>query len=270
MCGEAPENNPPSFSGHDLTLTQILRGARHELSLLNDARWSPESLAFDHPASALYIEELAKICQQLSRRLQRPVRLLEVGVRTARAAECLLTRLSADEIEYVGLEHSQELLLSARQRLAPWSDARLALWSADTLAAHAHSADIIWLNNALHRLLPEEPGLLAALQQLAVPGALLYVLEFRQLTPSALLSTLLLTDGQPEALLHNSADWGRYLPPPLSTASTAMKSRDCSASSYNAPLARCAAILVSCSPLSPNVCRGGWYRNRSSYLTPYR
>ncbi len=34
------------------------------------------------------------------------------------------------------------------------------------------------------------------------------MLEFRQLTPSALLSTLLLTDGQPEALLHNSADWG--------------------------------------------------------------
>lgn len=50
-------------------------------------------------------------------------------------------------------------------------------------------------------------GLLATLQQLAVPGALLYVMEFRQLTPSALLSTLLLTNGQPEALLHNSADW---------------------------------------------------------------
>ena len=33
-AGEAPENDPPSFSGHDLTLTQILRGARHELSLL--------------------------------------------------------------------------------------------------------------------------------------------------------------------------------------------------------------------------------------------
>ncbi len=89
----------------------------------------------------------------------------------------------------------------------PWPGARLSLWNADTLAAHAHSADIIWLNNALHRLLPEDPGLLATLQQLAVPGALLYVMEFRQLTPSALLSTLLLTNGQPEALLHNSADW---------------------------------------------------------------
>ena len=58
-----------------------------------------------------------------------------------------------------GLEQSQEMLLSARQRLAPWPGARLSLWNADTLAAHAHSADIIWLNNALHRLLPEDAGL---------------------------------------------------------------------------------------------------------------
>lgn len=206
-AGEEHEDEHPHFSGHDLTLSQILRGARNELSLLNDAQWSPESLAFNHPASAPYIQELATICQQLAQRLQRPVRLLEVGTRTGRAAESLLAQLNAGQIEYVGLEQSQEMLLSARQRLAPWPGARLSLWNADTLAAHAHSADIIWLNNALHRLLPEDPGLLATLQQLAVPGALLYVMEFRQLTPSALLSTLLLTNGQPEALLHNSADW---------------------------------------------------------------
>lgn len=204
---EEREDEHPHFSGHDVTLAQILRGARDELSLLNDARWSPENLAFDHPASAWYIQELATICQRLAPRLQRPVRLLEVGTRTGRAAESLLTQLNAEQIEYVGLEHSQEMLLNARQRLSPWSDARLLPWHADTLAAHAHSADIIWLNNALHRLLPEDPALLATLQQLAAPGALLYVMEFRQLTPSALLSTLLLTDGQPEALLHNSADW---------------------------------------------------------------
>ncbi len=206
-AGEEREDEHPHFNGHDLTLSQILRGARNELSLLNDALWSPESLAFNHPASAPYIQELATICQQLAQRLQRPVRLLEVGTRTGRAAESLLAQLNAGQIEYVGLEQSQEMLLSARQRLAPWPGARLSLWNADTLAAHAHSADIIWLNNALHRLLPEDPGLLATLQQLAVPGALLYVMEFRQLTPSALLSTLLLTNGQPEALLHNSADW---------------------------------------------------------------
>ncbi len=80
-----------------------------------------------------------------------------------------------------GLSRAEEMLLSARQRL-PGPGARLSLWNADTLAAHAHSADIIWLNNALHRLLPEDPGLLATLQQLAVPGALLYVMEFRQLS----------------------------------------------------------------------------------------
>ncbi|MCF3290922.1 class I SAM-dependent methyltransferase, partial [Escherichia coli] len=158
--GEEREDEHPHFSGHDLALSQILRGARNELSLLNDAQWSPESLAFNHPASAPYIQELATICQQLAQRLQRPVRLLEVGTRTGRAAESLLAQLNAGQIEYVGLEQSQEMLLSARQRLAPWPGARLSLWNADTLAAHAHSADIIWLNNALHRLLPEDPGLL--------------------------------------------------------------------------------------------------------------
>ena len=189
-AGEEREDEHPHFSGHDLTLSQILRGARNELSLLNDAQWSPKAPAFNHPASAPYIQELATICQQLAQRLQRPVRLLEVGTRTGRAAESLLAQLNAGQIEYVGLEQSRG---DAAERPAEARPARRpsVLWNADTLAAHAHSADIIWLNNALHRLLPEDPGLLATLQQLAVPGALLYVMEFRQLTPSALLSTLL-------------------------------------------------------------------------------
>lgn len=42
-AGEEREDEHPHFSGHDLTLSQILRGARNELSLLNDAQWSPES-----------------------------------------------------------------------------------------------------------------------------------------------------------------------------------------------------------------------------------
>lgn len=107
-AGEEREDEHPHFSGHDLTLSQILRGARNELSLLNDAQWSPESTAFNHPASAPYIQELATICQQLAQRLQRPVRLLEVGTRTGRAAESLLAQLNAGQIEYVGLEQSRD------------------------------------------------------------------------------------------------------------------------------------------------------------------
>lgn len=126
--------------------------------------------AFNHPASAPYIQELATICQQLAQRLQRPIRLLEVGTRTGRAAESLLAQLNAGQIEYVGLEQSQEMLLSARQRLAPRHGARLSLWNADTLATHAHSADIIWLNNALHRLLPGRSGSLRHYNSLPFPA----------------------------------------------------------------------------------------------------
>ncbi|GAB3918123.1 hypothetical protein GCM10029976_003130 [Kribbella albertanoniae] len=50
-----------------------------------------------------------------------------MGTRTGRAAESLLAQLNAGQIEYVGLEQSQEMLLSARQRLAPWPGARLPL-----------------------------------------------------------------------------------------------------------------------------------------------
>ncbi|STV41497.1 irp2 [Klebsiella pneumoniae subsp. ozaenae] len=123
-----------------------------------------------------------------------------MGTRTGRAAESLLAQLNAGQIEYVGLEQSQEMLLSARQRLAPWPGARLSLWNADTLAAHAHSADIIWLNNALPSSAAGRSRAPCDITTACVPGALLYVMEFRQLTPSALLSTLLLTNGQPGGL----------------------------------------------------------------------
>lgn len=152
----------------------------------------------------------------------------------------------------------------------PWPGARLSLWNADTLATHAHSADIIWLNNALHRLLPEDPGLLATLQQLAVPGALLYVMEFRQLTPSALLSTLLLTNGQPEALLHNSADWAALFSAAGFNCQHGDEVAGLQRFLVQCPTGRCAAIPVNFRPPSPGVCRGGWCRNGSYSSTPYR
>ena len=201
-AGEEREDEHPHFSGHDLTLSQILRGARKR-TVVTERRAVVAGKAWPltiRPAPRIF-RNWRQFCQQLAQRLQRPVRLLEVGnPHWPRRRNSLLAQLNAGQIEYVGLEQSQEMLLSAGRGSPPWPGARLSLWNADTLAAHAHSADIIWLNNALHRLLPEDPGLLATLQQLAVPGALLYVMEFRQLTPSALLSTLLLTNGQPEGL----------------------------------------------------------------------
>jgi len=71
----------------------------------------------------------------------------------------------------------------------------------------SHHANIIWVNNALHRLMPEDRDILATMHQLAAPGALIYVTEFRQLTPLALLSTLLLTDGDPQDLPHPHQRW---------------------------------------------------------------
>lgn len=195
------------LEAHQMTLAQILSGEHDPLTLLGDPVWAPEHLALCHPASSFFISELAQVCHQLAHRLQRPVRLLEIGSRSAVAAGQLLSQLNAEQIEYVALEHAKEWVLQAQQRLSPWPCARVLLWSPDSLSMLSHHADIIWVNNALHRLIPDDRHILATLHQLAAPGALIYVTEFRQLTPLALLSTLLLTDGDPQDLLHPHQRW---------------------------------------------------------------
>ncbi len=95
-------------------------------------------------------------------------------------------------------------------------------------------------------------------------------MEFRQLTPSALLSTLLLTNGQPEALLHNSADWAAL----FSAAAFNCQHGD-EVAGLQRFLVQCPDRQVRRDPrqlqaASPDVCRGGWCRNGSSSSTPYR
>ncbi|NYY75532.1 hypothetical protein DMI60_25145 [Escherichia coli] len=73
-------------------------------------------------------------------------------------------------------------------------------------------------------------------------------MEFRQLTPSALLSTLLLTNGQPEALLHNSADWAALFSAAGFNCQHGDEVAGYNASSYNVLTGRCAAIPVNFRP----------------------
>lgn len=196
------------------------------------------------------------------------MRLLEVGTRTGRAAESLLAQLNAGQIEYVGLEQSRDAAerpAEARPGTAPVCPSGMQTRWRRTLTRRTLSGLITPCIVCCRKI-----GLLATLQQLAVPGALLYVMEFRQLTPSALLSTLLLTNGQPEACCITAPTGRHYLARPASTVSMAMRSRGYNASSYNVLTGRCAAIPVNFRPPSPGVCRGGWCRNGSSSSTPYR
>ncbi|EMH4161711.1 amino acid adenylation domain-containing protein [Pluralibacter gergoviae] len=204
---EMPSRDNSDFDALALSLTEILKGSRDVLTLLDDPLWSPESLALRHPATGPFIQQLAQICRQLSQRLGRPVRLLEVGARTGRAAESLLAQVDASQVEYIAHEQARELATVAQQRLAFWPSARVVSGPLENQPTLAHSADILFVNNALHRLLPDNDTLFATLEQLTLPGALVYVLEFGELTPPALLSTLLLTDGHPETLLKNSDGW---------------------------------------------------------------
>ncbi len=156
------------------------------------------------------------------------MRLLEVGTRTGRAAESLLHSSTPDRLSMSGLSR-------ARRCCERPAEARPLAWrpsvplECNTLAAHAHSADIIWLNNALHVCCRKIPGSLRHYNSLPFPAAALRdgVSPVNAVRPT---QHALLTNGQPEALLHNSADWAALLARPPSTVSMAMRSRGYNAS----------------------------------------
>ena len=206
-AGEDPRQREATAAAHHIRLRQIMREERSALELLNDPIWSPEALALRSPCAARYRQELVHFITALAERLERPVRLIEVGARSARAAVALLTLLTADQVDYVGLEESSELTRQANERLAAWPHARVEHTTDHAPAALAHSADIVWSHNALHRLLPNDPTLLATLDTLAAPGGLIYVTDYTRLPPLALLSTLLLSPDHPEQHLCSEAAW---------------------------------------------------------------
>ncbi|BBG29576.1 non-ribosomal peptide synthetase [Zymobacter palmae] len=206
-AGVDAQRREATTTAHHARLRQIMREERSALELLNDPVWSPEALALRSPCSARYQQELTHLITTLAERLERPVRVIEVGARSARAAVELLTPLTADQIDYVGLEDSSELARQANERLTAWPHARVEHTTSHAPAALAHTADIVWSHNALHRLLPNNPALLAQLDTLAAPGGLIYLTEYTRLPALALLSTLLLSPDHPEQHLCSKAAW---------------------------------------------------------------
>ncbi len=148
------------------------------------------------------------------------------------------------------------MLLSALAEARPGPRPSVPL-NADTLAAHAHSADIIWLNNALHRSLPEDPGLCDITTACRSLRAALRdgVSPVNAVRPT---QHALLTNGQPEALLHNSADWAALFSAAAFNCQHGDEVAGLQRFLVQCPDRRCAAILVNFRPHSPGVCRGGW------------
>ncbi|WP_211090202.1 non-ribosomal peptide synthetase [Pseudothauera nasutitermitis] len=196
---------------HHEPLAQILRGERPAQTLLDHPFWAPEQLLLRTPGTAAAIEALAGMVRALAGVLGRPVRLHEVGTRSGLAAVQLLQHLDGVEAEYTAWDESPEMVLRASANLQRFAQAEARRWHAEVPHEDLHRADVVWANNALHRL--GDAGVRAVLA-LAAPAALVCVHELRRVSSLALVSAELLAgddNGGMAARLHETPWWQSLL-----------------------------------------------------------
>nr|WP_246494670.1 AMP-binding protein [Brenneria izadpanahii] len=200
-----------ALSAQHAPLAQILRGERPVQTLLNHPFWAPEQLLLRTPGMQTAIEALAGTVRALAKILGRPVRLHEVGARSGLAAAQLLQHLHTEDVEYTAWDESPEMVLRASENLQRHAHADARRWHAEVSHEERHQADLVWANNALHRL--GDAGVQAALA-LAAPSALVCVHELREASSLALISAELLADGNAGGLarrLHDTHGWQTLL-----------------------------------------------------------
>lgn len=196
---------------HHAPLAQIIRGERLARTLLNHPFWAPEQLLLRTPGMHAAISVLADLTRTLAKTLDRPVRLHEVGARSSLAAEQLFQHLDAGDVAYTAWDDSPEMVLRAAERLQRHAHAEVRCWHAGVAQEDLHQADLVWANNALHRV--GDAGVRAVLA-LAAPSAMVFVQELRRVSCLALVSTELLADGHEEGLarrLHETPWWQELL-----------------------------------------------------------
>ncbi|RMR22966.1 bactin non-ribosomal peptide synthetase, partial [Pseudomonas savastanoi pv. glycinea] len=139
------------YAHHD-TLREILHGQRSPQTLLEHPHWAPEQLLMHASGSRETLSALATSLADLSRLLQRPVRLIEASARSAVTGLFLLERLDASQLQYIALDASQAMVLKARERLAGFAHGSARRDTDSERQALAYSADVLLINNQLHRL----------------------------------------------------------------------------------------------------------------------
>jgi len=216
VIGDKPADTTPSAQQvlsevenalltHHMPLAQIVRGERPAHTLLNHPFWAPEQLLLRSPGSAVAIEMLAVTVQALAKLLGRPVRLHEVGARSGLAAEQLLQYLDATHVAYTGWDESAEMVLRASARLQRLASVEVQRWHDGITDEYRHQADVVWANNALHRL---GDTATQAILALAAPEALVCVHELRRVSSLTLVSAELLDSSASMAeRLQDTSGW---------------------------------------------------------------
>lgn len=201
-------------------LRSILTGQQSAVTLLDDPQFAPEQQLFVLPETRQWLVGLQQVITALSLRLQRPVTLMEFDARSGLCAQWLAEHITDQHLCYLGFERSQALVNQAQTRLSGYAHASVQCWSKvqgwskqswpeQVPESLQYQADIILLNNVLHR--EEDPArCVKELLPLAQPGALILAMELQQASSLSLITTELLS---PQGIqLRSASQWLSLLP----------------------------------------------------------
>ncbi|AOM39965.1 non-ribosomal peptide synthetase [Xenorhabdus hominickii] len=191
------------------TLRNILTGQQTAVTLLDDPQFAPEQQLFVLPETQQWLAGLKQVIIALSQRLQRPVTVMEFDARSGLCAQWLAEHITDQHLSYIGFERSQAMINQMQTRLSNHAHASIKHWPEQIPESLQHQADIILLNNVLHRE-TDPANCIKALMPLAQPGALVLAVELHHASSISLITTELLS---PHGIqLRSASQWLSLLP----------------------------------------------------------
>jgi dihydroaeruginoic acid synthetase len=179
---------------------QIMAGHLSPTMLLDDEVLSPESLSAQDPEVALGLQQCAETITRLASDTGQPLEVAVLGGRSGLVTKKLLGLLSPESIRCTLLESAASLMEVSRDRLGPLAQQRKYSIDYQKVAEDQvpkqlrYHFDIVVAVNVLHRYADPSQGCAIASLLLRRGGRLL-ALEFSELTPIALLTSVLLDGG---------------------------------------------------------------------------
>ncbi|MFW7524933.1 amino acid adenylation domain-containing protein [Vibrio ostreicida] len=179
-------------------LNLIITGNAPAHSLL-ETTLSPEAMVLANPKTHNQITQCVSALSALSNQLGRAVNVVECESRSGRLAELLATLLGPEKLNYHALDSSLAMVQNATARLNRLSHAQSQLYPAHSADFTDGFADVLLLNNALHRQ-QNTVDYLNQIIPLLAPEGLLLILEINTLDEGALLSAQVLETAPPQVL----------------------------------------------------------------------
>ncbi|EFH74720.1 non-ribosomal peptide synthetase [Vibrio cholerae] len=179
-----------NFSQVSPLLQQIITG-QADPSVILETDLAPEVMLFKTPAFQALLSNTIKAISSLAEQLCRPIVLIETEARSGLLAQHICSALGPEKVHYYALDSSLSFTQRAAQRLQRFSHVTIQHGSLTHLDTLAGQADVVLLNNMLHRQ-TNPIDYLQHITRLLKPEGMLLVNEMASLPEASLISAQVL------------------------------------------------------------------------------